>query len=521
MANDRFPSLDKRLVSITDRNGRKAEMSAREAIRQTGSSLYSSGSAVAKFFIDQLDQQLPESPADLLLLKAEYYTHLGEYETAHQLALEALEQEKSSRAYHQLARILLNLGQNKKALESVKSAIDIERKNASLYVTAARIYKESGKPGKALPLLEKAISLNPLQFNAYTEKSLLPGQTLSGQDIENCENVLAGNQVNPNSKAHIYFSLSRHYEATGAINEQMEMLHSGNALKHKLLGASNRVPGYQNASKIAVAFSRERIAGLLPTDHEQESNFIFILGFPRSGSTLTEHILSTHPDTCSAGESLALSNSLIELSLANYPQWFNTSSQTGITALRNKILEKLAPYRNAPFTIEKSLNNLFYIGLLKVLFPGAKFVHTYKNAVDCCLGCYKQLFEGDAWGYIYNLETLRQGYENYHEMMKYWESVFPDSILHFRYEDLIENQEQSTRKLLDYCGLAWDDSCLDFTGNRKNVSTASSLQVREPLNNKAIGRWKKYRDHLEALLPLLELPDWPPHSSHDHHATDS
>lgn len=521
MAKANSRKLDKLAVSITGRNGQTTEMSAREAILQTRSSLYSGGAATAKFFIDQLDQQLPDSPAGLLLLKADYYSHLGENETAYQLIQEALEQEKSSSAYHQLARTLLNLGENKKALDAVKNAINIEGKNAQFFVTAARVYKESGKPGKALPLLEKAIDLNPLQFNAYTEKSLLPGQTLSAQDIENCRNILSNDQVKPNSKAHVYFSLARHFEATANIDEQMQMLHHGNALKHQLLGASSRVPGYQSATKIAEAFTRERIADLLPADNEQGSNFLFILGFPRSGSTLTEHILSSHPDTSSAGESLALTNAMIELGLANYPQWLSTGTQKETVKIKSKMLEKLAPYRSAPFTIEKSLNNLFYIGLLKILFPQAKFIHTYKNAVDCCLGCYKQLFEGDAWGYIYNLETLRRGYENYHAMMKYWEDVFPGSILHFRYEDLIENQEQSTRMLLDYCGLGWDDSCLDFTGNRKNVSTASSLQVREPLNSKAIGRWKKYRDHLEELLPLLDLPDWPPHSSHPHPATGS
>ena len=236
---------------------------------------------------------------------------------------------------------------------------------------------------------------------------------------------------------------------------------------------------------------------------------VFILGMPRSGTSLVEQILASHPDVYGAGELdemrqiiLGQQNTTI-LSEAfrmipdNLAETINNVGRKYVQNIRNKTSSK------AKFITDKMPQNFLYIGLIRMTLPNAKIIQCLRNPLDNCFSIYKNyLFEGHQ--YSFDLEELGEYYLLYHDLMRYWHKLFPGKIYTLSYENLVGDQENETRKLLGYCDLSWNDACLSFHKTERAITTASAAQVRRPIYKDSVKLWEKYKKQLEPLSEILK-----------------
>jgi hypothetical protein len=237
---------------------------------------------------------------------------------------------------------------------------------------------------------------------------------------------------------------------------------------------------------------------------------VFIVGMPRSGSTLVEQILSSHPDVYGAGEVKYLSRALSQLrdrfpSLPKYPEMAGkiTPAQLDIVA-KNYQAALSQGAGDARKITDKLLTNYFFLGLINLLFPKAKVINTMRDPVDTCLSGFTKLFKDDM-PHSYDLGELGRYYGKYRELMEYWDEVLPEGFLTtVQYEDVVADTEKEAKRLIEFLGLPWDPKCVDFHKSDRPVKTASVAQVRKPIYKTSVKRWKKYGDGLQALVDAIE-----------------
>jgi hypothetical protein len=241
---------------------------------------------------------------------------------------------------------------------------------------------------------------------------------------------------------------------------------------------------------------------------------IFIVGLPRSGSTLIEQILASHslvegtaelPDVSRAIGSLAK-----QFPGVNYPEAARRLDAAGWERLGQSYLERTERHRHGlPFFTDKMPNNFAAIGLIHQMLPNAKIIDARRHPLDSCFGTYKQHF-ARGQTFSYDLMEIGEFYVEYRRMMRHWQDVLPGRVLEVRYEDVVADQLAQTQRLLDYCGLPFEDGCLRFYETRRAVRTASSEQVRQPIYSSSVNHWRHYREHLGLLIEVLgdELHGW-------------
>ncbi len=250
-------------------------------------------------------------------------------------------------------------------------------------------------------------------------------------------------------------------------------------------------------------FDKRKYQGL----HDERP--VFIIGMPRSGSTLVEQILSSHPDVYGAGEVKYLSRAIGQLrdrlpSLPKYPMMMAKITPAQLDMVGKKYLEALtAGAGDAIRVTDKLLTNYFFVGLIHLLYPNAKFVNTLRDPLDTCLSGFTKLFKDDM-PHSYDLAELGRYYGKYSELMEHWKKVLPDGVLtSVQYEDVVINTEKEARALVEFIGLQWNPACLDFHKSDRPVKTASVAQVRRPIYSSAVKRWKKYGAGLQPLIDAI------------------
>lgn len=238
---------------------------------------------------------------------------------------------------------------------------------------------------------------------------------------------------------------------------------------------------------------------------------IFIVGMPRSGSTLTEQIVSSHPKVFGAGEIKTLSLCLGHIrqkfpSLPKFPAMAEALKPSHLTTISNGYLKVLVQMSDSAERVtDKLLTNYFFAGLINTLFPNAKFIHTKRNPVDTCLSSYTKLYKDDM-PHSYDLSELGRYYRKYEEIMAHWHKVLPPGVLmDVQYEELIADPETHARRIVEFCGLEWDPICLKFHESDRPVKTASVSQVRKPIYGTSVERWRRYGKNLNPLLESLGM----------------
>ena len=358
------------------------------------------------------------------------------------------------------------------------------------------IYKSEGNFDEAEHYFKKSIEADPYYSESYYNLSYLKKFNQQSNFLRKLEKLYSSNQVSEEDKVYICFSLAKAFDDLEKYSLSYKYLSEGNFLRKKLIGY-NINKDKKLFSKIYKNFKQFKNDNFkLPNYNNLKNKVpIFILGMPRSGTTLVEQIISTHSKVFGAGELNILSNSIYKLDILN-----NKVSKDLLLKLRKLYLAHINEFNTSKkMVVDKLPANYLWIGLIFTIFPNAKVIHVKRNAVATCWSNFTKYFSNPGIGFVYSLSDLVKYYKMYLEMMNYWDDCFPGKIYNLNYETLTEDPINEIKNLISYLDLKWEDECLKFYNNPRIVKTASSLQVRQKIYRGSSRKWLNYSQFLNKL----------------------
>tara|TARA_B100000073_G_C23741671_1_gene573896 strand:- start:512 stop:2638 length:2127 start_codon:yes stop_codon:yes gene_type:complete len=400
-------------------------------------------------------------------------------------------------AYQTMGSILRKIDKPKEALRLFKAAEAMKDKKTDVFLNIAICLQDMGKYEEALKYLKEIIKEKPDSVEAYRLISMLKIYSLEDPDISRMQSLYGTNLI---EKDHIQicFALAKVFKDLGQIKKSFDFLKEGNACQKRLLN--------YEISQDQKLFSRIRQAAR----HIQENTLkvskksslptpIFILGMPRSGTTLIEQIISSHTQVAGAGELEDIHFHGASLSIGD-----KKCSEKAIKEFRHIYLEKISKIsQGSPYVTDKMPQNFLSIALICSAFPEAKIVHTKRLPAATCWSNFKEYFP-NGLNYSFSLDDIIHYYSLYEDLMMFWNQYYKERIYHLNYESLTQNQNSETRDLISYLGLNWEDRCLYPEKNNRNVRTASQNQVRTKIYRGSSDEWKKYRPFLEGKFDRFE-----------------
>jgi len=403
-----------------------------------------------------------------------------------------------------MGSVKVSQGNLKEGLEHTNRAIDADSDNPNALTLKAKIYEQTGKLDEALETLQPVVagsSVNAAAAAVYA--NVCYSKKLYHEGITYLENLLKRSNLSNWEQQQFQFSLGKLYDAAEKYDDAFSHYQAGNELKF-----CHYHPGQVTAKtdRIIEIFSRDYGARLASSARTTDRP-VFIIGMPRSGTSLVEQIISRHPLVTGGGELTFLHDITVRMNAGNnteqhYPDCLETMATDNLAILADEYLGLTSGLHNeGTLLTDKLPENFLHLGLISLLFPSAIIIHCRRNPVDTCLSCYFQDFLGDL-SFSYNLDHLAHYYKEYDRLMQHWESVLEIPLLNVDYEKLVQDQEKASRDIVAFCGLEWDPQCLEFDASGRFVRTASYDQVRRPIYNSSVDRWKHYRNHIAPLLPL-------------------
>lgn len=356
--------------------------------------------------------------------------------------------------------------------------------------------------------LEACLSLNPHHWLAHVTLAQLRRQTPQNNHVERLEHLLrqVGETSDPEASTCLNMALAKEYEDLSDYRLSYHHLVLG-----KKANATNRAYSGQRDQEMFAALM-ERFSTIQTTvGNCPSSEPIFIVGMPRSGTTLVDRIVSSHPDVQSAGELLNFAMLVKQSSGSRSPALMDAdtvvrSHDADLGRLGEMYLASTRPLTGKkPRFIDKLPHNFLYAGYIANALPNAKIICLRRDPMDTCLSNFRQLFgeKSPFFNYSFDLLDIGRYFVLFDRLMAHWQRVLPGRILEVNYGDLVESQEASSRRVLEFCGLSWNEACLRFEENPNPVATASTVQVRAPIYRSSLGRWKKYGTLLGPLQELL------------------
>jgi tetratricopeptide (TPR) repeat protein len=410
-------------------------------------------------------------------------------------------------AHDNLGNILRKQGKLDQAVARYEQALTSRPDLAEAYNHLGNVLKDLGKFDEAAARFEQALALRPDYVEAHFNRAGLKTFRPHDPDLAALEAIAEADLLPPDKMLQIHFALGKALDDVGEYGRAFEHLLKGNALKRREINY-NEAAQQQSFRRIAESFD-SRLLDRFSAVGDPSSVPIFVLGMPRSGSTLVEQILASHPQVHAAGELSNLIRVVRTVTDASgrpvpFPQCAGVLDADGWRRLGQAYLASLpTPAEGKTRITDKMPTHFAYIGLIRLILPAARIIHTMRDPVDTCVSCFSKLFTSGA-PFTYDLAELGRYYRGYHELMTHWRSVLPaGAMLDVSYEDVVDNLEEQARRLIDYCGLPWDDRCLKFHETNRPIATASNVEVRRPLYRSSVARWRRYEAYLQPLLSEL------------------
>ena len=403
-------------------------------------------------------------------------------------------------ALNNLGNAQSDIGLQHLALKNYQKAYTINPSFLDSLFNIGVVQKELGLKKEAMKNFEKVLELQPKNLKVF--RNLGDVKKFTNRDseiIKNIESILENNSLEQGELIDLNLSLSKVYGDLGDVDKQFKYLSEGNSLRKNLSGYSI-ANSTQLFSAIKKIFQSESILSQ-SIEKNTTTKPIFIVGMPRSGTSLVEQIIASHNGVFGCGELEFLSQILAPIISQDLKQ-LNGNIKNSIRDQYFSKLEVLEIKEN--FFTDKMPMNFRYIGFILSAFPEAKIVHLKRDARATCWSIFKSYFDSEGIGYSYDQKDLAKYYGLYSDLMSFWHELYPNQIYDISYEDLTTNQEEETRKLLEYCNLEWDENCLNFHTNERAVKTASALQVRKKMYQGSSEVWKKYESYLKPLIKGLE-----------------
>ncbi|KAF1718267.1 hypothetical protein CSC74_05170 [Pseudoxanthomonas yeongjuensis] len=405
------------------------------------------------------------------------------------------------------AQHLWLVGEHEHALEFLGRVGARVRPNHLLSHTRANVLRSLGRLDEATEHYEYALRLSPHYADAHWSLAYHQPSATPGARIPRIRAAADQYPVGSSEQARLCFALFKELETAGDTEAAWDALMRGAGIMRGRLGHDVAHEAGQLAR--LKAFHGESIdAGR--GEPEGQPVPIFIVGMPRTGTTLLDRILGNHPRVMSLGERNDFDAAISEASDHFFPGSLAETSWDKLRAMDPRKAGALYLQRVSPFAcgdgffIDKNPQNFFNIGLILRALPQARILCLRRDPMDACFSNLKEMFEGGAYPYSYGLEELAAHHAAFEDLLAYWQRIAPESVHVVRYEDIVVDGEETLRKALAFCGLEAAPGMLDITANRAPVSTASSSQVRQPIHARGIGAWKRYSRQLEPLRRLLE-----------------
>ncbi|MCP4998301.1 MAG: tetratricopeptide repeat protein [Hyphomicrobiales bacterium] len=446
----------------------------------------------------------------ILLSVGRAQLHKGNFEMARKACELALEDEAGSAAvYTLMGQIDHELDLYADAIKNFERAIEIDPE----FTEARNFYgialKSLGRIDDARKQFELTLENNPSAHGTYSNIADLVKFDEDPELVEKMESIFKEAE-NPDAERYmgLHFAIGKAYDDLGRYDEAFEHISKGAKMKRARLNYNeSELKGF--FEDIKSSFDANYFKNM-PFEGNPTELPVFVIGMPRSGSTLVEQIISSHPKAYGAGEIKTFSHALGGLrsrypALPKYPalvermkpDHFRSVSDYYLNDINSQITDEIR-------VTDKLLTNYYFVGILLALFPNAKFVHTKRNPVDTCLSAYTKLFKDDM-PHSYELGELWRYYRMYEDLMAHWTKVLPKGVMiDAVYEDVVSDTEKKAKEIVAHCGLEWDDACLAFHESKRPVKTASVAQVRKPVYKTSVERWKRYEKQLAPLVEALE-----------------
>jgi tetratricopeptide (TPR) repeat protein len=416
-------------------------------------------------------------------------------------------------AHNNLGIAFQNQGKANEAAACYRQAIALKPEYTEAHNNLGSALLVQGRPEEALASLQQALRLSPGFPMAYHQLGRMARDghyQFSAAEIEQVRQLLTEPRWSLKARTLLYFTLAYVLEKNRDYDAAFENYRQGNLCKRQLqdlaLQTFNIERHRQEFDELIATFDSSLFSRLAPLGHPSDVP-VFIVGMPRSGTTLVEQILASHPRCAGAGELKEISSIQSDLPrLLNgpekYPACVANLSRDTIWRQAEHYLQRLREADPQALRVsDKMPQNYTALGLIAVLFPHARVIHCRRDPRDTCVSCFCENFSEIKFSST--LDDLGLYYGEYERLMAHWRQALPLPMLDVHYEQLVTGPEAIIRELISFCGLDWDDRCLLFHQARRNVYTASNLQVRQPMYATSIGRWRRFMPHLDRLLELL------------------
>jgi len=433
---------------------------------------------------------------------------LSEYEQAVTVLENALAIDpENALSHYYLGAALAMAARPEQAVSAYQEAVRLDPQLAGAHIGLGHVLKTVGDQEGGIAAYRRAIELRPNFGETYYSLANLKTFTFDPDDIEAMTARLANERLPVDCRVHFAFALGKAYEDLKDYDAAFQHYDQANRL-HRETIAYDPVQTEIAHQKMCDVFDDHFFAQLrsesLGCDRPDP---IFIVGLPRSGSTLLEQILASH--SMVDGTSELPDISMIAQSLTQpktgmaFPTCMTGLPPAQLQQLGEQYLEQTRRHRQgAPFFTDKMPNNFAYTGFIKAILPNAKIIDARRHPMDSCLGCFKQHF-AKGQTFTYDLFELGEFYLEYERMMSHWHEVLPGEVLRVQYEEVVGDLENQVKRILEFCELPFEESCIRFHETERAVRTASSEQVRQPIYSGSVGTWKRFGDHLGELQDIL------------------
>jgi len=426
----------------------------------------------------------------------------------------------SSRSHFMLASTRAPAGQTYKALDSYRRVLELKPQHAGAWLGLGHTLKTVGHQSEAIDAYRESITSRPNNGESYWSLANLKTYELTRDDIEAMESSLEDNEgLTDQSAVNFLFALAKVNEDRGRFDQAWNYFQQGNSKQRSM----------EHYDPVQTEVSNDEIIQTFDDVFVQTNTGlgdpsvapIFIVGLPRSGSTLIEQILASHSMVEGTSElpyigRVATSLNRNRADGVNYPFATRELREPNFRALGQDYLNQASAHRQTdkPRFIDKNPNNFPSIGLIHLVLPNAKIIDARRYPLDSTLSCYRQLF-AKGQTFVYDLIEIGEYFLQYQRMMDHWHQVLPDRVLTVQYEDVVTDLEGQVRRLLAYCELPWEEACVRFHETERPIRTASSEQVRQPIYSKSIHFWRNYEAHLGELIDVLKpvLPNYKQYES--------
>lgn len=433
------------------------------------------------------------------------------FHKAHKRVKAIYERDKnpSSQVQALYASVCFGVGENEEAVKTYQEMIRVSPNDPQLRVSLAHIYNATGESPKAVDLFKQAYGLKPDFGDAFWSLANTKSYRFTGAELAAMTERVNEPSTPQIDKTQMHFALGKAYEDSKDYDTAFSHYQAGNTLKRETSNHSKEQLDIRISTQLDVC-TAELFERLNDVGHDAPDP-IFILGLPRAGSTLLEQILASHSKvdgTMELHDILDLAKRLRGRDKASdpsprYPRILGELPTERFAQFGQQFIEDTRAYRGtAPYFIDKMPNNFFHIGLIKLILPKAKVIDARRHPMACCFSGYKQLF-GEGQEFSYGLEEIGNYYRQYVDLMNHWDEVLPGFVLRVQHEDVIADLEGQVRRILDFCGLEFEESCVEFHKTKRTVRTPSAEQVRQPINKSGVDQWCNFEAHLDPLKHAL------------------